>query len=171
MSLLTPDLGLLFWMLVSFGLVLGILAKFGFPVITRMVDKRSDYIQKSLDEAEKADRRIAGIEQEARKIMDDAQKRQAEMLAAAVADSERIMQAAREKADREAARKLEEAKGQIELQKQKAIGELRSTIAMLSVDVAEKVLRGSLDDRSASEQYVGRLVDEAERNAAKKPQN
>ena len=54
MSLITPDIGLLFWMVVIFGAVFFILAKWGFPVITRMVEKRSDYIRDSLAAAEKA---------------------------------------------------------------------------------------------------------------------
>ena len=45
MSLLTPDFGLLFWMLLSFLIVFGLLTKSGFPVITRMVNKRREYIQ------------------------------------------------------------------------------------------------------------------------------
>ena len=48
MSLLTPDSGLLFWMVIVFGIVFVILAKYGFPVITRMVDERKKYIEKSL---------------------------------------------------------------------------------------------------------------------------
>ena len=54
MNLLLPESGLLFWMLLSFGIVFFILAKFGFPVITKMVDERKNYIQDSLDAAHKA---------------------------------------------------------------------------------------------------------------------
>ena len=45
MSLLMPDSGLIFWMLLSFGVVFFVLAKFGFPVITQMVEKRKEYIK------------------------------------------------------------------------------------------------------------------------------
>ena len=54
MSLITPDGGLLFWMLVIFGIVFVILARFGFPVIIGMVDKRSAYIDKALEDARAA---------------------------------------------------------------------------------------------------------------------
>ena len=54
MSLITPDFGLLVWMTLIFGIVLFILAKFGFPVITSMVDKRSARIEESLRKAEEA---------------------------------------------------------------------------------------------------------------------
>ena len=53
-SLLTPDPGLLFWMLVAFAVVFFVLAKFGFPVITKMVEERKNYIDESLKKAREA---------------------------------------------------------------------------------------------------------------------
>ena len=61
MSLLTPDSGLLFWMVIVFGIVFVILAKYGFPVITRMVDERKQYIDKSLLAAREANEQLANI--------------------------------------------------------------------------------------------------------------
>lgn len=166
MSLLTPDLGLLFWMLLSFLIVFGALAKFGFPIITGMVDRRRAHIEESLKAADEARERLEGVEQEAQKIMDDATRRSGEMLSAAVAESGRIVESAREKADADAAARLEVAKQQIEIEKQKALGEMRTTVAMLSVDIAEKVLRAQLDNEHKEQEYVGRLIDEAERNTS-----
>lgn len=166
MSLLTPDLGLLFWMLLSFLIVFGALAKFGFPIITGMVDRRRAHIEESLKAADEARERLEGVEQEAQKIMDDATRRSGEMLSAAVAESGRIVESAREKADADATARLEAAKQQIEIEKQKALGEMRTTVAMLSVDIAEKVLRAQLDNEHKEQEYVGRLIDEAERNTS-----
>lgn len=168
MSLITPDFGLLFWMLISFGLTFFVLARFGFPVITRMVDRRRDFIQKSLDAAEEANRKLAGIEAESKEMLDQAQKRQAELLSAAVADSRRIVQQAREKAEKESAERIEAASRQIEIQKQKALSEMRSTVAMLSVDVAEKVLRRQIQQDSDSHAFLDHMIDEAERQADQK---
>ena len=64
MSLLTPELGLLFWMLLSFLIVFGVLAKFGFPVITRMVDRRRERIEEGLAAAKEATERLRGVEQD-----------------------------------------------------------------------------------------------------------
>ncbi len=88
MTLLTPDFGLLFWMLISFGIVFGILARFGFPVITRMVDKRRDYIRKSLEVADEAHRKLKTVNTESERILDEAHRRQAEILRAAISESE-----------------------------------------------------------------------------------
>ena len=168
MSLLTPDLGLLFWMLLSFLIVFGALAKFGFPIITGMVDKRRAHIEESLMAAEEARRRLEGVEEEARKVMEEATRRSNELVSAAVADSQRIVESARTKAEADVAARMAAAKTQIEIEKQKALGEMRTTVALLSVDVAERVLRQRLEEEDASGEYIARLIDEAERDSARK---
>ncbi|MBQ3071121.1 MAG: F0F1 ATP synthase subunit B [Tidjanibacter sp.] len=167
MSLLTPELGLLFWMLLSFLIVFGVLAKFGFPVITGMVDRRRERIEEGLAAAKEATERLRGVEQEAAQIIGEAQKRQSEIVAGAVADGNRIVENARQKAEAEAAAKLEAALSQIEIEKQKALGELRSEVAMLSVDVAEKVLRQKMTSAETQHDYIDRLIGEAEQNSSK----
>ena len=162
MSLLTPDLGLLFWMLLSFLIVFGALAKFGFPVITGMVEKRRAHIEESLAAADEARQRLEGVEEEARRMMDEATRRANELVSAAVADSSRIVENARQKAEEDTKTRMEAAKTQIEIEKQKALGEMRTTVALLSVDVAEKVLRQRLEGEGASGEYIDRLIDEAE---------
>lgn len=162
MSLLTPDLGLLFWMLLSFLIVFGALAKFGFPIITGMVDKRRAHIEESLRAADEARARLEGVEEEAQKMLSEATRRSSEILSAAVADSQRIVDSAREKAEADATARMEVARNQIEIEKQKALGEMRATVAMLSVDIAEKVLRSKIDQEK-EEGLIDRLIDEVEK--------
>jgi F-type H+-transporting ATPase subunit b len=163
MSLLTPDLGLLFWMLLSFLIVFGALAKFGFPMITGMVEKRRAHIEESLRAADEARAKLEGVEEEAQKMLSEATKRSSEILSAAVADSQRIVDTAREKAEADATARMEAARNQIEIEKQKALGEMRATVAMLSVDVAEKVLRAKIDTAEEGA-LIERLIDEAEKS-------
>ncbi len=167
MSLLTPELGLLFWMLLSFLIVFGVLAKFGFPVITGMVDKRRARFEEGLLAAKEATERLQGVEQEAEKMLAEAQKKQSEIVADAMADSRRIIEGARQKAEAEATARVEAALSQIEIEKQKALGELRKEVAMLSLDVAEKVLREKMKDSAAQAGYIERLIAEAEDNSPK----
>lgn len=169
MSLLTPELGLLFWMLLSFLLVFGALAKFGFPIITGMVDRRREHIREALNEADKARLRIEGVEDEARRIVEEATKRSSELLAAATSDSQKIVESAREKAEADAAARMEAARNQIEIEKQKALSDMRTTVALLSVEVAEKVMRAKLEPDEADKQLIGRLVDEAEKGVGECP--
>ena len=67
MGLLTPDPGLLIWMLITFGVVFFILAKYGFPVVIKMVDERKAYIDNSLKAAREANEQLANVKQEKRK--------------------------------------------------------------------------------------------------------
>lgn len=66
-ALLTPDSGLLFWMVIAFVVMFIILAKFGFPVITKMVEDRKKYIDESLQKAREANEKLANIKARARK--------------------------------------------------------------------------------------------------------
>ena len=69
MSLLTPDSGLLFWMIVSFGIVFVILSKYGFPVIVKAIEQRKAYIDNSLETARQANERLAHILAEGEKML------------------------------------------------------------------------------------------------------
>ena len=79
-AILTPDLGLLFWMLLSFLVVFVVLAKFGFPAIVNMVDERNKYIDDSLRKAHEAQERLANIEKEGESILQEAREKQAQIL-------------------------------------------------------------------------------------------
>lgn len=162
MSLLTPDLGLLFWMLLSFLIVFGALAKFGFPVITGMVNKRREHIDESLRAADQARARLEGVEEEARKIMDEAARRSGESLSEALAESQRIVETARQRAEADTAARIEAAKRQIAIEKERALDQMRESVAELSVEVAEKLLRTNLEKEGAGGELVARLIDEAE---------
>lgn len=167
MSLLTPDFGLLFWMVLSFAIVFGILAKFGFPVITKMVDERHDYIRRSLDAADEANRKLENIKQESEAILNEARSRQSEIIKKAMTESDEIVQKARENAKTEGKIQLADTLRQIEIEKQKAINDIRSQVAILSVDIAEKVLRQELDHPEGQEALIRKLLDEVESGAGK----
>jgi F-type H+-transporting ATPase subunit b len=166
MALLTPDFGLLFWMLFNFLIVFGLLAKFGFPVITKMVGERQAHISESLEAAAEAHRQLEGIKQTAQTLLDEARKQQAEILKKAVADGAQMVRAAQQKAAEETEKQLEAARKNIELQKEKALSEINAQVALLSVDIAEKVLRRQLADKPSQETFIMQMLNEAD-NARK----
>ena len=157
MGLLQPESGLLFWMVISFGVVFVLLAKFGFPVITRMVEERRVYVEKSLEAAKQANEQLAGIKSESEALLQKAREEQMRILNEAAAAKQRIIEA---QAQNEGQKQLEEAKRQIRLEKEAAIREVRGQIAMLSVDIAEKVIRGKLDSSPAQMTMIERMLDE-----------
>lgn len=159
--LLMPETGLLFWMLLSFGIVFAILAKYGFPIITKMVEDRKTYIEKSLDAAREANEQLAQVKSEGEAILVAAQKEQVKILAEAAGTRERIIEEARTLARAEGAKELENIRKQIQTEKEEAIKDIRRQVALLSVDIAEKVLRNKLDNQAEQMKLIDRLLDEA----------
>ena len=115
-SILSPDFGLLFWMLLAFLVVFFLMAKFGFPVITYMVEERKKFIDESLKSAREANEKLANIKVESEAILNEARKQQATILKEAMATRDQIVSEAREKAQTEGQKLLEEAKAQISVE-------------------------------------------------------
>ena len=164
MSLLTPEIGLLFWMIVAFGVVFFVLAKFGFPIITQMVDNRKKYIDESLDAARQANEKLAKIQEESAAMLKQAQEKQSQILAEAMEMRKQIVEKAQTEATIAGQKILEEAKQQILVEKESAIRDIRRQVGELSVQVAEKVLRQSLKTDKEQMAMIDRMLDELETN-------
>ena len=163
-SILTPDLGLLFWMLLVFLVVFLVLAKYGFPAIINMVDERKKYIDESLQKAHEASERLENIKQEGEAILQEAREKQAQMLKEAAETRDAIVEKAQDKAREESARMINDAKAEIEQQKQAAIADIRQQVATLSVEIAEKVLKQNLKDDKAQMDLIDRMLDDVSSN-------
>ena len=159
-SILTPDLGLLFWMLFAFLVVLFFLVRFGFPAIINTVEKRKQYIDESLAKAHEASDRLLHIKQEGETLLQEAREQQAKKMTEAAETRDAIGEKAAEKARQESARIIAEAKQQIAFEKQEAIRDIRSQVAELSVNIAEKILREELSSDKAQQANIDRLLDE-----------
>ena len=159
-AILTPDLGLLFWMLLAFLVVFFVLAKFGFPAIINMVEERKNYIDESLRNAHEANEKLINIQAEGERILKEAREQQSIILKEASVAKENILAQAEIKAREESARRSSEAKAQIESEKQSAIADIRQQVATLSVSIAEKVLRKNLASDTEQMGYVDNLLNE-----------
>ncbi len=163
-SILTPDFGLFFWMLVAFLVVFLLLAKYGFPVITNMVEERKDFIEDSLRKAHEAQERLANIEKEGESILQEAREKQAQILKEAAETRDAIIEKAQDKAHAEGARLLDDAKAAIEQEKRAAIADIRQQVAALSVDIAEKILRQNLHDEKSQMDLIDRMLNDVSVN-------
>ena len=161
MNLITPDFGLLFWMVVIFGLVFFLLAKFGFPIITDMVDQRSAKIQQSLKDADEIGARMAKWKVEHAQMLEQTRREQSAILKEATETKAKIVADAKQQAKEEADKLLAEAKLQIAAEKESALRDVRKEIALLSVEVAQKVLRRELSDEGSQRAFLDKLVGEA----------
>ena len=159
-SILTPDLGLLFWMLLAFLVVFGVLAKFGFPAITKMVEERKQYIDDSLRKAHEASERLENIKQEGEAILQEAREKQAQILKEAAETRDTIVENAQAKAREEGARLLGEAKAEIEQEKKAAIADIRNQVAALSVEIAGKILKQNLKSDESQMALIDRMLDD-----------
>ena len=159
-SILTPDLGLLFWMLLAFVVVFLVLARYGFPAILNMVDSRNRFINDNLRKAKEAAERLEHIKDEGESILQEAREKQAAIIKEATATRDAIIEKAQEKARVEGARLIEDAKAEIESQKQAAISDIRRQVAELSIEISEKILKDKLGDDKAQMEYIDRILDE-----------
>ena len=155
-----PDAGLLFWMLLAFSVVFFVLYKYGFPIITSMIEARKQYIDDALKGAKEANEKIADIEQQCNALLEEARLKQVEILREATAAREQIIKEAREKADAESGKIIAEAKREIEQQREDAMNAVREEAAKVAVAVAEKILRRELAGKEHQQQYIEKLVDE-----------
>ena len=161
MNLVTPDSGLLFWMVIIFGIVFFILWKFGFPIITDMVEKRSAHIDDSLKLAQEAEKRMQDLAREQAELIEKTRLEQNRILKEATQSRAAIIAKAEEEAAQRADKLLEKARTEIAAEKESALRDIRLEVARLSVGIAEKVIRKDLSTDEAQMQYLDRLVDEA----------
>ena len=159
MNLLLPDSGLLFWMTIIFLIVFFVLAKFGFPVITGMVEKRKARIDDALEAARKAEDAIAHLNQEQERILAETKAQQAQLKKSAAEERDRMISAAREQARQEAQKIMDEAKVRIAEERESALRDMRREVAVLSLAVAEQVLRKEMASDKGQQELVDKLVD------------
>ena len=134
------------------------LKKYGFSVIVNMVEERKAYIDESLEKAREANEKLSGIRQESERLLQEAREKQAEIIKEAKATGDGIVREARNKAEQEGAKLLEEAKRQIDAEKENALRDIRQTVAELSVQIAEKELHEKLSDDKNQQQLIEKLL-------------
>lgn len=160
MNLLSPDPGLLFWMVLSFAIVFVLLAKFGFPVIVGAINKRKEFIEQSLLSAKEANERLASINAESERLLAEAKAQQKEIITGAMQEKQRILQAAQEEARTTAQQIVSDAAVSIRAEKEKALREVRNEVASLALDIAEKVIGEQMQDRELQKKRIEKMIDE-----------
>jgi F-type H+-transporting ATPase subunit b len=164
MQLVTPGIGLVFWMLVTFGLLLFILGKYAWGPIMKGIHQREDTIEKALEAANEAKKEMlklkAGNEQLLREAKDerDALMREARKMRDSLLDEARV------KAAEEATRIIENARENIQYEKMAAINDLKNQIASISIEIAEKLIVKELSDKQQQQELTEKLLKEVKIN-------
>lgn len=154
MELVKPGLGLVFWMTLTFIIVLFILSKFAWKPILNSIREREDSINNALNAAEEARKQMDALKSDNEKLLNEARQERDNLLKEARDMKEEIISQAKKTADDEARRIVASANESIQAAKLKALNELKTQVAEISVDLAEKVLRKKMEDRSAQEAFV-----------------
>jgi F-type H+-transporting ATPase subunit b len=158
MALLTPESGLLFWMFLSFGIVVIVLSRFGFPIILKMVESRKSFIDESLLVAKQAHAELAKVKADGLEIIDNARREQVSILNDATATRDLLIKDAKAKASLEALKIIEGARRQILIEKDDAIRDIRRQVTELSIDIAEKLIREKLSHTGEHMNLINRML-------------
>lgn len=158
MNLVTPDFGLLFWMVLSFAILLFILKKFAWKPVLKMIKEREESIAKQLDSAKAAKEQMEQLTAENEKIMRQARAEREEMLREAKATKDKIVAEAQDAAKIEADKIIAAARLEIQAEKDAAMAELSEKVGQLSVEIAEKILRRELSNETKQGDFMKKLV-------------
>ena len=164
MNLVTPDIGLLFWMLVSFSIVLFILKKFAWKPILKSLDERNTSIQSALDEAKKAREEMSSLKADNEKILAEAKAQRDAILKEAREIKDKMIAEAKGQATAEADRITAGARENIQNEKMAAITELKNQVAHLSIEIAEKILNTELKEKDKQKAIVSNLLNDVKMN-------
>ena len=160
MQLVTPDIGLLFWMLVSFLIVFFILKKFAWKTILNMLHEREDNIEQALKAADKAREAMEKLQADNVRILDEARAEREKIFHEAQEMKSKIVGEAREQAVKEKDKIINDARVSIEAEKNVAIREIRNVAAELSVQIAEKLIRHELSNDQKQKELVDQMIRE-----------
>lgn len=164
MELVKPDIGLIFWQFLSFGIVLFILGKFAWKPILTLLHEREASIEDALQSAQNAKAEMEKLQSDNAKILAEAQKQKDELLAEARDMKDQMIAEAKKQATEEGDKLIAAAKVAIENEKATAVNEIKSKLAELSVSVAEKIIVQELGNDEKYNEYISKSLDEFKLN-------
>ena len=164
LDLVTPGIGLIFWTSVVFLLLVFILKKFAWKPILDAVEKRSDSIEKAINAADEAKASIEQLNIERDKIKKESLAERDALLKEARDTKNKIISDAKAKAKQETDKILSDAREVIKNEKMAAITELKNQVAILSLEIAEKIVKDQLSSNDKQQALVDALVKDVNLN-------
>ncbi len=164
MELVTPQIGLIFWQLVFFGILVFVLKKYAWKQILGMLDEREGQIQSALDMAVKTREEMAKLQADNQKLLAEARAERDIILKAAKESADKMIAEAKEKASSEGKRIMDDTREAINNERASIAAQIKKEVVALSIEIAEKVLRKELSDRPTQEKLVADLAANANLN-------
>lgn len=164
MELVQPGLGLIFWMTVTFLILIFLLTKFAWKPIMKALNERESSIEEALRSAEKAKEEMTRLNADSEKLLKEARNERDRILKEAKELKDSMVNEAKSLAQTEGVKMIEKAKEEINNQKKAALAEMKSQVASLSIEIAEKVLRKKFENNKEQENLVADLVKDIKLN-------
>lgn len=164
MDLLNPSIGLVFWMMCSFLILLLVLRKFAWKPILGSIKKREESIANALNSAKEAEKKLTALKSENEALLAEAKRERDLIIKEAREAREKMIGDAKTAAQEEAARITASARENINNEKMKAITELRNQVANLSVEIAEKILKEKMSDNAKQTEVMENILKEVTLN-------
>ena len=164
MELITPGLGLVFWMTLAFLFLVYILGKFAWKPILQMLKERETSIHEALNAANQAREEMKQLHFSNETLLQEAKNERDAVLNEARKIRDKLIEEARVKAGEEASRIVEGAKASINNEKMAAITDLKNQLAQYSLEIAVKILQRELSDPARQEEYIRDLLKEVKFN-------
>lgn len=164
MELITPGLGLIFWMTLVFLALLFLLKKFAWKPILKSLKDREDAITDALTSAERAKEEMKQLQFSNEQLLAEAKNERDNILNEARKIKEKIIEEARAKASEEAGNITAGALENIRNEKMAALTELKNEVGQLSIEIAKKILQRELSDPKKQEDFARKLLDEIKLN-------
>lgn len=164
MDLITPGLGLVFWTVITFVILLLLLRKFAWKPILGAVSDREDGIKDALAAADKARKEMENLHADNERILQEARAERELMLKDARDMKNKIVTDAKDEAQLQANKMIVQAQAAIQSEKKAAMAELKSHVAGLSIEIAEKVVRAELSNKDKQLKLIEDMLGEATLN-------
>jgi F-type H+-transporting ATPase subunit b len=139
--LVQPDPGLFVWTILTFLILVALLARFAWRPLLQALERRQATIAQSLEDAQRARQELERLQRESTKIMAQARAEAESILARSRSDAELLREELKQKARTEAATIVKNAERQIQLETARAVQQIRHEAVDLSVAIASKILR------------------------------
>ena len=164
MGLVMPDFGLLFWMVISFSLLMYLLAKFAWKPILKALAEREDSIEKALKSAESAKNEMVKLQAGNEILLKETMLEREKIIKEARDLKDSIVREAKNQAVLEANKVLDETKAAIVRERAAAVDEMKAVISSFSIEIAEKILKEHLSDSKKQKDLVNNYLEDIKLN-------
>jgi F-type H+-transporting ATPase subunit b len=161
---LIPHLGTIIWTTLIFSILLYILAKFAWKPLIKALEDREQSVEKSLSEASVAEKKISNLKEEQLAIVLAAKLEKEQIVKEGIDQRDKIVATARDKAQIEVDKMIDEARKQIKREKEASLVEMKNQIASLSIEIATKIVHIEMEDKARHEKLIEELIKEVELN-------